>query len=89
MLRAMTLSKGRQVSHIIAPGMLTKLSKIRNAGLPSLSFRAVPNDHPHAALRESPYLAKWTAADAVFCTKILWSVRQNAVAMATTSCAWD
>ena len=87
MLRAMVLSKGRQVSHIIVPGMLTRLSRILNGGLPSLSFRAVPKGHPQAALRESPYRAKWTAADAVFCTNIRWSVRQNAVAMATTSWA--
>ena len=71
MLSATVRSKGRHVSHIIVPGMLTRLSRIRNAGLPSLSFRAVPNGQPHAALRESPYLAKWTAAEAVFCTKIL------------------
>ena len=38
------------------------MSCIRNAGLPCLRIRAVPNGHPPAALREFPYLAKWTAA---------------------------
>ena len=85
MLRAMVRSSGRQFSHIIPPGMLTRLSMTLNGGFPSLSLRAVPKGQPQAELLESRVVAKWTAADAVFCTKTLWSVRQNADAIATTS----
>ena len=53
MLSAITRSKGRQLSHIIDPGMLTRSSRILNAGLPFFSLRAVRNDHPQAELRES------------------------------------
>ena len=42
MLNAMVRCKGRQFSHIIDQGMLTRLSKILNAGGPDFSFRAVP-----------------------------------------------
>ena len=87
MLSAIVRSSGKQFSHIIDPGILTRLLMILNGGFPSLSFRAVPKGHPQAELRESRVVAKWTAADAVFCTKTLWSVRQNAEAIATTSYA--
>ena len=58
MLRAITRSKGRQFSHIIDPGMLTKLSKTLNAGCPDVCFRAVPNGRPQAVERVSLDVAK-------------------------------
>ena len=38
---------------------------------------------------ESRVVARRTAIEAVFCTKTLWSVRQNVTASSTTPCARD
>ena len=83
---ATAFSVGRQLSHIIVPGMSMRLLMMRKAG-PLAVRRTRANGHPQAVWPSSFERAKWTHAVTVFIMKMRWSVRAKPVARATTSCA--
>ena len=86
--KATAFSVGRQPSHIIAPGMSTRLLMMRKAG-PFAVRRTRANGHPQAVWPSSFERAKWTHAVTVFILTMRWSVRAKPVARATTSCACE